>query len=190
MARGWVGLTVDHLVSYTDVPVGKVGSQFILELASDHHWLRYDFTGNWVDFACVNDLIVNGERSSSNQRETICIVGHLQPEVVVSRNAGARVPCALNCQGGWLQSLAAFVWKVLFESKDDVDWSKSIRKERFWVVTQQQWVEWTDVGLQAANRFVSVEDAVLVEVTVRNIVAVAIIEAQVGIIRLWFWQGD
>ena len=89
-----------------------------------------------------------------------------------------------------MQSFAAFVWKVLLEPEDDVDWSKSIRKERFWVVTQQLRIEWADVGLQAANRFVSVEDAVLVEVTVRNIVAVAVVEAQVRIIRLWFWQGN
>ena len=161
-----------------------------MELACDHHWLGHNFAGNWVDFACVDDLIVNGERGSSNQREAVCIVGHLQPEVIVSRNAGARIPCALNCQGGGLQSFASFVWKVLFKPEDDIDRSESIREEGFWVVTQQLRVKWTDVGLQAANRFISVKNAVLVEVTVRNVVAVAVVEAQVGIIRLWFWQGN
>ena len=110
--------------------------------------------------------------------------------MIVSRNAGARIPCALNCQGGGLQSFASFVWKVLFKPEDDIDRSESIREEGFWVVTQQLRVKWTDVGLQAANRFISVKNAVLVEVTVRNVVAVAVVEAQVGIIRLWFWQGN
>ncbi len=96
----------------------------------------------------------------------------------------------MDRKGAWLECLASFVWQILFEAQNHIDGSKSIWKEGFWVVSQELWVQWADVRLQAANRFVSIKCSVLVEIAVWETVAVPVIEAQVGVVRLWFWQGD
>ena len=109
-AGGWVGLAIDHLVANTDVSVGEVGSKFILQLASDNHWLWHNFTSHRVDLAGVDNLVVHCQRRSSNQGEPVGVVGHLEPEVIVSWNARTRVPCTLNGQGARLEFPAPFIW--------------------------------------------------------------------------------
>jgi hypothetical protein len=84
--------------------------------------------------------------------------------------------------------LATFVWKVFFKPENQVNRSKSVWKEGFRVVTQGLRVEWADVGLQTANGLIAVEDSILVEVAIRERVSVAIIEAQMRVIRLWLRQ--
>ncbi len=77
-------MPVDHLVTDSDVSVGQVGAEFVLQVSCDDHWLWYDLAGHRIDLARVDNLVINGQGGSPNQGEAVCVVGHLEPEVIVS----------------------------------------------------------------------------------------------------------
>jgi hypothetical protein len=89
---------------------------------------------------------------------------------------GARVPNALNPESGHVKCATAFVWQVLFEAKNYVNRSEAIRQEGFGVFAEQSGVQRSDVRTQAPDALFTAE-AVLVEVAVREFVAVAVVEA-------------
>ena len=145
------GLTVDHLVVHADASVGQVYAQFVAQLAGDDHRLGNNFTRQRIDFAGVNDLIVDRHNGSTNEVEAVGVVGHGQTEVVVARNRRARVPRTLNTKVGHIKRLAALVGQGFLEPQNNVDRPETIGEEGLGIGSKKRRVERGDVGLQASN---------------------------------------
>ena len=182
-------MTVDHLVVHADASVGQVHAQFVAQLAGDDHRLGNNFTRQRIDFAGVNDLIVDRHNGSTNEVEAVGVVGHGQTEVVVTRNRRARVPRTLNTKVGHVKRLAALVGEGFLEPQNNVDRSETIGEEGLGIGSEKRRVERGDVGLQASNRFLNFQP-VAVNVPVRRPVAVAVVETEMGTVRLNFGQRD
>ena len=109
--------------------------------------------------------------------------------MVVAGNRCARVPCALDAQVADIEWLTAFVGQRLLEPQNHVDRSETIGQEGFRVCAEQCRVERRDVRLETADGLLDFQ-AVAIHVAVRNVVTVAVVETQVGAIRLNLGQGN
>ena len=182
-------MAVHHLVVDADASIGQVHAQLIAELSGDDHRLGNDFTRKRVDFTGVDDLVVHRHDGAANEVEAVCVVGHRKSEMVVSWNLRTRVPCSLDAKVADVKRLTAFIGQRLLESQNHVHWTKSIRQEGFGVGSQQGRVEWRNIGLQTSNGFLDLQ-TITVDVSVGDVVAVAVIEAEVGTIRFNFWKRN
>ena len=171
-------MTVHHLVVDTDNSIGQVDTQFVAELTGHDHRLGHDFAGQRVDLARVDDLVVNRHDGAANEVEPVGVVGHGQTEVVVSWHLCARVPRALDAEVADIERLASLVWKRFLEPQNYVNWAKSIGQEGFGVSTQESGVERRNVGLQTSNGLLNFQ-AIPIQIAVGDVVAVAVIKAQV-----------
>ena len=146
-------------------------------MTGDDHRLGHHFARERVDFAGVDNLVVNRHDGSANEVESVGVVRHRQSEVVVTRNLGTWVPCALDAKVADIEGLTPFVGQRFLEAQNDVDWTETIGQERFGVGSQQRRIERGDVGLETANRFLNFQ-SVAVDVAVGNVVAIAVVETE------------
>ena len=103
--------------------------------------------------------------------------------MIVSRNLDTWVPCSLNAKIACIKFLTSFVWKGFLEPQNNVDWSKSIWQERFWVGTQQLRAKRVDVRFHAPNGLFCSE-SITVDISIGDLVTIAVVPAEVG--AIWF----
>ena len=182
-------MPVDHLVVDTDQAVRDGGAQLVFEGSRHDHRLGDRFTGQRVNLAGVDDLVVHVEAGAADEGKAVRVVGHDHAEVVVARHTGAGVPHALDAEGGHVERRTALVGQVFLKAQDDVHGSKSVRQEGLGVLAQEGGIKRGDVCAQAANALLAAE-AVLVEVAVGEPVAVGVVETQVRTVGLRLWERN